>query len=162
MRWPSRCVSLLAGVVLNVGAATTPSEAQTFNLGVGVDNPISTSPKSVAIGEVNGDGRPDLVVANGHPLPHAVPVLLGDGGEEFNVTIDARLSETDVYPDFWIIDGAWERQLIAEDPTALARPYQDASGAIHIPIGFPAPLRINYFVRYVNDLEESRTLFRTK
>src|SRR5205823_2204319 len=42
---------------------------------------VGSLPSSVAVADVNGDGRPDLVVANGGE--NAVRVLMGNGGATF-------------------------------------------------------------------------------
>jgi len=49
------------------------------------------SPLAIAMADVNGDGRPDLVVANGNynetePFPHSVTVLIGQGNGAFDGT----------------------------------------------------------------------------
>ena len=46
--------------------------------------PIGTDPRSVAVGDFNGDGRPDLVTANAGS--NNVSVLLGDGSGGFTAT----------------------------------------------------------------------------
>ena len=63
------------GVVLATQAA--PVGAQGFALGVRVDFPTGVNPRSAVIGDVNGDGKPDLVVAN--QISNTVSVLLGNG-----------------------------------------------------------------------------------
>src|SRR5580765_7578087 len=45
-----------------------------------LDSSPFTAPQSVAIGDLNGDGRPDIVTANGAPT---VSVLLGIGAGAF-------------------------------------------------------------------------------
>jgi uncharacterized protein (TIGR03437 family) len=53
---------------------TTPSG--TFQAAAGSPFPVGAAPQSVAVGDFNGDGNPDLVTAN---AGNNVTVLLGDG-----------------------------------------------------------------------------------
>src|SRR5690242_1372303 len=52
------------------------TSAQAFNLAVRLDFTAGTGPAGIAIGDLNGDGRPDLVVANDNA--NTVSVLLGN------------------------------------------------------------------------------------
>jgi hypothetical protein len=63
-----------------------PALAQAFNVGVQFDLATGSSPYSVAIGDVNGDGRSDLVVAN--QSSNTVSVLLGNGAGGFGAKTD--------------------------------------------------------------------------
>src|SRR5260370_20006342 len=47
-----------------------------------VDYPVGIGPYSVAVGDLNGDGKLDLVVAN-YPSVFTVSVLLGNGDGTF-------------------------------------------------------------------------------
>jgi hypothetical protein len=58
------------------------ADAQAFNLGVRVDINTGYIPASVAIADLNGDGKLDLVVGNNLGL-NVVSVLLGNGGGAF-------------------------------------------------------------------------------
>src|SRR6266516_1141144 len=55
----------------------SPATAQGFRVGVELDFATGTDPRSVAIGDLNGDGKPDLAVANLNS--GTVSVLLGNG-----------------------------------------------------------------------------------
>ena len=68
-------VSALACGLARIGAA------QSFTVGVKVDLTVGNYPSSVAIGDLNGDGLPDLVVAN--TASNTVSILLGNGAGRF-------------------------------------------------------------------------------
>jgi hypothetical protein len=74
--------SLLAGLGLITGVALQPSvaAAQGFNLGVELNLTADTLPTSVAVGDLNGDGKPDLVTVNNNSGSSTVSVWLGTGG----------------------------------------------------------------------------------
>ena len=66
-------------VLLLLGDGTGSFNAATY-FGVG------SSPRSVAIGDLNGDGKPDLAVANGSS--NNISVLLGDGTGSFATAVN--------------------------------------------------------------------------
>jgi hypothetical protein len=73
---------IAASAALNRVAAAEPLFAAPFlSFGAGGD------PRSVAIGDLNGDGKPDLVVAN--YTSHTVSVLLGKGDGTFRGKTDS-------------------------------------------------------------------------
>jgi hypothetical protein len=78
--------ALLAAVVLSLAFQASPSLAQAFTVGVRVDFATGTNSLSVAIGDVSGDGRPDLAVANYGS--NTVSVLLGNGAGGFGAKTD--------------------------------------------------------------------------
>jgi hypothetical protein len=51
-----------------------------------VDYATGTGPRSLGIGDVNGDGKPDLAVANAHS--DTVSVLIGNGDGTFRAKVD--------------------------------------------------------------------------
>src|SRR2546428_447945 len=75
-----RALILLVGaaafalLVMHTAFSSTPPTFQPK-----VDYPTGSSPSSVAIGDLNGDGKPDLAVAN----LTTVSVLLGNGNGTF-------------------------------------------------------------------------------
>ena len=88
-----RRVSLLALLAL---VRARSASAQGFPLGVRFDLATGNAPFGVAIGDVNGDGRGDLVVANGGS--NTVSVQLGIGSGQFGPKTDfaTALSPTTV------------------------------------------------------------------
>ena len=87
-----RCLALLIAAILASPLAVTPLDAQerTFrplrSLGGG-----SELTASVSLGDVNGDGALDVVVANGRHWPEQNRVYLNDGDAAF--TLARRLGE---------------------------------------------------------------------
>src|SRR5205809_356306 len=63
-----------------------PAIAQGFSVGVRLDFATGAGPRSVAIGDLNGDGKPDLAVAN--ESVNTVSVLLGNGAGGFGAKTD--------------------------------------------------------------------------
>ena len=70
----------LTGIVNVVGPPVTLASQATFAAG--------TNPYSVAVGDVNGDGKPDLVVAN--TLDHTRAVLLNTTAPGDDATFAAQ------------------------------------------------------------------------
>jgi VCBS repeat-containing protein len=80
-----RCVSSGVGVVGLVGVLAAPALAgpQSFGLASSYDNGGDSS-TAVAIGDLNGDGKPDLVSAI---RSEGISVLLGSGGGSFGSAV---------------------------------------------------------------------------
>ncbi len=77
------CFSYVAVLILCV-LSTTTTEAQLFDPSVEYGADDGTT--SVVIGDLDGDGRPDLAVANW--VSDNVSVLLGNGDETFQVAVN--------------------------------------------------------------------------
>src|SRR5216110_3356533 len=73
--------SVLFATFLLSSAFAAAAPAQTASFIARRDFPAGTSPRSLAAGDFNGDGVPDLAVANG--LSNNVSVLLGNGDGTF-------------------------------------------------------------------------------
>src|SRR5205807_10245478 len=55
---------LVAATLFLSSAFPSPAAAQTVSFVTRVDYAVGANPSSVAVGDFNGDGRPDLAVAN--------------------------------------------------------------------------------------------------
>lgn len=78
MRRPASIAGALLGcVALTAILLSAPAHAQT--LGANTNFAAGTNPIGVAVGDVNRDGRPDLVVTNGTPGTISVLLATGDG-----------------------------------------------------------------------------------
>jgi hypothetical protein len=81
-----RCV-LVGGVAcLLMAGWVEMSQGQSFTVGVRAELATGLEPRSVAIGDVNGDGKADLVTAN--VTAGTVSVLLGNGAGGFGAKAD--------------------------------------------------------------------------
>ena len=80
----ARLVSALAGLALLATAAPAPAQTATFAAVVNTATGGSgSSPTSVAVADVNGDGKPDALLANVNTSTLAV--LLGNGAGGFTL-----------------------------------------------------------------------------
>ncbi len=74
--------------------------------------PTDTSPFAVAVADLNGDGKPDLIVTN-YKNPGAVSVLLGKGNGTF---------------------GAAQNLTTGSDPRSVALADVNADGLLHLAV----------------------------
>jgi hypothetical protein len=80
---PNRVVLLVSGCLLaGLIAGSARAIDPTFAPAPGSPVTVGTNPRSVAAADLNGDGKPDLAVANSNS--NDVSVLLGDGAGGFN------------------------------------------------------------------------------
>src|SRR5437879_12094009 len=77
----AKLLLLVAGTVFFSSAFPNPSPAQTVSFITRVDYAAGTNPSSVAVGDFNRDGVPDVAVANYGS--NTVSVLLGNGDGTF-------------------------------------------------------------------------------
>src|SRR5256712_3318430 len=81
-RYSGKPLLLVAATLFFSSAFPNPAPAQTVSfIDARADFGVGTNPRSVAMGDVNGDGRPDLAVANGGS--NTVSVLVGNGDGTF-------------------------------------------------------------------------------
>src|SRR5439155_1113050 len=81
MTTSEKLLVLVAATLFFSSALPNPAPAQTVSFTARVDYPVGANPSSVAVGDFNGDGRPDLAVANygSNKQNDDVSVLLGNG-----------------------------------------------------------------------------------
>jgi FG-GAP-like repeat/FG-GAP repeat/PASTA domain len=104
----------LATANANYGGAGTVSVL--LNRGEGsfrakVDYRTGRTPASVAIGDLNGDGKPDLVAANSSN--HTVSVLLNRGDGSFQAKVDYRTGPTPLSAAIGDLNGDGKPDLVA-------------------------------------------------
>src|ERR1700735_3387606 len=75
--WMPRIVSILLVLSATANAQFTPAPGSPVQVGL--------LPESVAIGDLNGDGKPDLAIANKSDF--TVTVLLGNGTGGFTAAL---------------------------------------------------------------------------
>ena len=79
MRRPASSARALLGFLSVIAwLLAAPAHAQ-VSLGTATNFPAGTNPIGIAIGDVNRDGRPDIVVTNGTPGTISVLLATGDG-----------------------------------------------------------------------------------
>jgi uncharacterized repeat protein (TIGR01451 family) len=73
-----------------------PARSEAVEFGTATNYPVGTNPSSVVVGDFNGDGKPDLAVANFGS--DNVSILLGNGDGTFQaaVNFDAGLSPNSI------------------------------------------------------------------
>src|SRR5436309_3844440 len=84
-RTSARLSLLVVAIVFLSSALPNLSPAQTVSFIARGDLEVGTNPRSVAVGDFNGDGRLDLAVTNAssYDVPGTVSVLLGNGDGTF-------------------------------------------------------------------------------
>src|SRR5881397_3916039 len=84
-RTSARLSLLVVAIVFLSSALPNPAPAQTVSFIARADLEVGTNPRSVAVGDFNGDGRLDLAVTNAssYDVPGTVSVLLGNGDGTF-------------------------------------------------------------------------------
>jgi hypothetical protein len=87
--------------------ATCPDFSAAVNYAAGKD------PRSVAVGDLNGDGKLDLVVANQDS--RNVSVLLGNGDGTFAPAVNYAVGDTPLFVAIADFNGDGKRDLAASD-----------------------------------------------
>ena len=101
-------VSVLPGGGGAFGSYDAPT-----SFGASASYAVGTTPRAVAIGDLNGDGKPDLATANAADTDNSVSVLLGVGGGAFGVAAGQRSGSTPVSVAISDFDGDGKPDLVA-------------------------------------------------
>src|SRR2546426_12347976 len=97
-----RLLLFVAATLFFSSAFPNPAPAQTISFIAGGNYAVGANPSSVAVGDFNRDGRPDLAVANygSNKQNDDVSVLLGNGDGTFQA---ARTFDTGTYTAFVVV-----------------------------------------------------------
>ena len=127
--------------VANANGQNAPSTAASVLLGTGTgsfgtatDFTTGTDPRSIAVGDFNGDGNDDLATGNNNANTGEVSVLLGNGSGEFgrNVDFAAHVGPRDIAASDFNRDG--------RDDLAVANEGDDVSVLLTpAPVAEPSP-----------------------
>jgi hypothetical protein len=104
-------------LVATLIACLTPrlSQAQ-FNVGLRLDFSVGTGPWSVAIGDLNGDGKSDLVTANQSSA--SISVLLGNGLDGFGAKTDFTVGTSPTWVAIGDLNGDGKPDVVASNFSA--------------------------------------------
>jgi hypothetical protein len=128
-----------AAAALVLASGATGGFANADNLAVGI------SPHSVAVGDFNGDGKPDLAVANDTPFG-TVSVLLGEGDGRFRQqrtyaagkgsdSVAVGDFNGDGKPDLVVADNGGGVSVLLNDGAGFASPVRYGAGTSPVSVG---------------------------
>jgi hypothetical protein len=128
---PTRLLLPAAALVAAIAAATGPGAAsgspRPVSFAQNVEFAVGQSPNSVSVGDLNGDGAPDLAVANSNS--QSVSVLLGDGAGSFGANTEFATVQPDTVTLGDLNGDGIPDVAIAGDDTAASVLLGDGTGA---------------------------------
>jgi uncharacterized repeat protein (TIGR01451 family) len=127
MRGMNRNLAVAFALLISLGY---PAKSGAVDFGTATTYPVGTSPSAVVVGDFNGDGKPDLAVANSGS--NNVSILLGNGDGTFQpaVNFDAGLSPSSLAIGDFNGDGKLDLALFQPGNASNA-----TAGAISILLG---------------------------
>lgn len=113
-----RVVGLLMLMVPGIGlAAQAPVELPRYDRVVLLEATSETS-ANASIGDLNGDGHPDIVLAKGRHWPLVDRVLLGDGTGAFSTSYDLGVASDKTYSGRLVdLDGDGDLDVVISNDT---------------------------------------------
>src|SRR6202162_295764 len=84
MRGMNRNLAIALVLLISLGY---PAKSGAVTFGPATNYPVGTGPAAVAVGDFNGDGKPDVAVANSGST--FVSILLGNGNGTFQAALMA-------------------------------------------------------------------------
>lgn len=85
---------VMVGVMIWGSVGENLADAEILFEDVRLDHAVGTGTRSPVIRDFNGDGKPDVAVANSHPSNDDVSVLLGNGDGTFKMAVDYPLGKS--------------------------------------------------------------------
>ena len=110
------CWSLIA-VVLCICSITLSNAHSAFLFKASIAYDAGNDPSSVAIGDLNGDGNPDLVVTNTYS--HGTYLLLGNGDGSFQSAVNYGVGYEPSYVVIGDLNGDCNLDLVTDPVTVL-------------------------------------------
>src|SRR6476620_8319893 len=115
-RWRRRCPGaclMLASASVALGVGASPAGAASFQFAAKADYTVGEAPTSVAAGDVNGDGKPDLVTANSEAETVSVLITKGDGS--FQAQVEYTAGERPAAVARGDVNGDGKQDIVATD-----------------------------------------------
>src|ERR1700674_3738612 len=127
MRGMNRNLAVALVLLISLGY---PAESGAVDFAPAKTYPVGTSPSAVVVGDFNGDGKPDLAVANSGS--NNVSILLGNGDGTFQpaVNFDAGLSPNSIAVGDFNGDGRLDLAVLQ-----TGNPTNSVAGAVSILLG---------------------------
>jgi hypothetical protein len=105
-----------------------------------IDYPVGLQPHGIAVGDFNGDGKPDLATANFYFNPSSVSVLLGNGDGTFQPAVNYAVGSApeDVKTADFNGDGKLDLAVASSGNNSASILLGNGNGTFQAPVNYPA------------------------